>query len=334
VSISVYVGVGLYLGTFRYLAFAVVFAPLMLFRTERSIDWGLTIYAKFLDRLNESNLSETATFLVWVFSTPIVGTGIRIAATVYWAMRNPLQTIKDAPQNWLRQALCTDIVHPPEILPLEIVRGKGKSDNITTFQFLPEVMKEYPETWQRAIVVALFLPVILLGWLPSIFYRVSFKATALAYAPFIWVAQSTLRNPLSLKTRLERIKEGEMEKVRRGLSYIILATMTAKLALVFGMVDRAYIESKFPSQKVVSTIVLLDRWPWWQITLTADAVLTFLLLFFSDAALARLETQQKWSDELVLSSVTTGTFIRALLSIATICYFFYLALLVLTHAQS
>lgn len=34
VSVAIYVSIGMYFGTFRYLAVAVVFAPLMLFRTE------------------------------------------------------------------------------------------------------------------------------------------------------------------------------------------------------------------------------------------------------------------------------------------------------------
>jgi hypothetical protein len=42
-SIAIYVCSGLYLGTFKYLALAVFFAPLMLFRTKGSAEWGLTV---------------------------------------------------------------------------------------------------------------------------------------------------------------------------------------------------------------------------------------------------------------------------------------------------
>ena len=131
---------------------------------------------------------------------------------------------------------------------------------------------------------------------------------------------------MPVKTRLERITKGELEKVRRGLSWLILPTLVAKVALVFTWIDRAYIESKFPSQRFVSSFVILDHWPWWQITLGTDALLTFVLLFFADAALARLDGQKTWREQTVMKTVSTVSFLRAALSIITISHFFYIAL--------
>ncbi|MEK6301018.1 MAG: hypothetical protein AABO41_09880 [Acidobacteriota bacterium] len=71
---------------------------------------------------------------------------------------------------------------------------------------------------------------------------------------------------------------------------------------------------------------MLESWPWWQITLGIDALLTFFLLFFADAALARIDSQRVWRDETVLRTSSTIAFLRAALSIATMSHFFYIAL--------
>src|ERR1700694_4681092 len=52
----------------------------------------------------------------------MAGPVFRIAATLYWAVRRPLKTLRRTPQNWLRQSLCTDFFHPPEIVPMDAAR--------------------------------------------------------------------------------------------------------------------------------------------------------------------------------------------------------------------
>jgi len=321
-SVVLYVGLGVYFGTFKYLAVAVVFAPLMLFRTEFSADWGLRVY----ERMNQTMekwpglLAPTGGFVL----TPVAGAALRIVATVYCAIRRPIHTLKEAPRNWLRQSFCTDFAHPPEIMPLEIVKGDGQ--NILLFSEFLEIFREETVA-KKFLFIFVTLPLLTVGWLPSVIYRVSFKATALAYAPFVWVAHATLRNPLPVKARLERFTKGELEKVRRGVSYFVLGTLVAKGALVWNWVDRSYVESKFPSQRIVTEFVVLDAWPWWQITFAADAVLTFALLYFADAALSRIEGGRPWREEPLMTAVTSVSFLRAAFGLLTISHFFYIALL-------
>jgi len=175
-------------------------------------------------------------------------------------------------------------------------------------------------------IAIIFSPVMIIGYLPSLIYRVTFKATSVAYLPLIWIAHATLRNPLPISARLERITKGELEKVRRILSWAILATLVAKLGFVFGYVDWARIEEKFPSKRLVERLVIPSGWPWWQVTLAADAFLTFFLLFFADAALTRLESRQGWREQSVVRTVSTITFARAAFSLVTVSHFFRLAL--------
>ncbi len=289
---------------------------------------GLKVYERINEILDKNKLlhrlPEPYNVAAMLLIIALLGTAIRIVATVYWLVRRPLQTLRDTPRNWLRQSLCTDFAHPPEVVPPEAAKG---SERVPTFKALLEESRLADTARDHVLTVVIFGPFIVVGWLPSVIYRVSFKATALAYTPFIWAAHATLRNPLPLKTRLERITKSELEKVRRGFSWVILTTLVAKVALLFTWIDRAYIESKFPSQKFVASFVILERWPWWQITLATDAVLTFVLLFFADAALARLDGQETWREATVLKTLATVSFLRAALSIVTVSHFFHIALL-------
>jgi len=166
----------------------------------------------------------------------------------------------------------------------------------------------------------------MIGYLPSLLYRISFKANAVAYLPFIWVAHTTLRNPLPVKSRLERITKGELEQVRRAISWGIMLTLAAKISLIFGWVERAKIEDKLPipSKQFIERVLVPNVWPWWQITLASDAVLTFLLLYISYAAFSRIN-KIACNEESVLTTVSTISFVRSILSIATISHFFYVA---------
>ena len=140
-SVALYVGIALYFGTFKYLAAAVVVAPLMLFRTEASTDWALKVYQRYWDSLPAARMDQFIVFgWFWFIGAPMVATGIRIVATLHWAARSPLKSLNEMPGNWLRQCFCTDFFHPPEMLPLEAVseeRVRG-----VTFAELWETVRE------------------------------------------------------------------------------------------------------------------------------------------------------------------------------------------------
>ena len=113
-SVALYVSIGLYFGTFRYLALAVLVAPLMLLRTQISGEWGLKIYMRYYGGLI-SKIEPRGTLLFFTMAflaTPFVGVGIRVISTVYWALRKPLFTLSEIPQNWLRQSFCIDFFTP------------------------------------------------------------------------------------------------------------------------------------------------------------------------------------------------------------------------------
>ncbi len=337
VSVAIYVGIGLYFGTFKYLAWAVVVAPLMLFRTEVSAEWGINTYERCLNGLWQ--LPDPWGGFANGLVGPLIGVAIRVLATLYWVIRRPLHALKEIPQNWLRQSFCTDFFHAPEILPLEAAKGETKkiftfARLLATFRGEQRVFfKTAPTLFEKVAILFVAWPLLFVGYAPPLIYRVSFKATAIAYLPFIWAAHTTLRNPLSVKLRLERFTKGELEKVRRVVSWFIIAMLLAKIALVWGWLDRDYIVSKFPSKKLAEGLAAFGSWPWWQMTLAADALLTFFLFFFADAALGRIDSAQACKEERTLGTVSAISFLRAALGLATISYFFYIALVEVSHGS-
>jgi hypothetical protein len=321
-SVGLYVWAGLHFGSFRYLALAMISAPLMLFRTRASAQWGLKLYGKWINAEIQLAFRGRPLGIAGALLTPAVGALIRVLSTVYGFIRRPHQTLTEIPLNWVRQCLCTDSFYPPEITPLEAL-----TENRIGVPSFPNFLwaVTHPRV-PRAPIWLIAPPFIVLGWLPSLIYRVSFKATAIAYAPIIWLVHSTLQSPFSLKLRLERTTKGEIEKARRWLSGIIGTLLLAKFALIHGWIDRTRFESYFPSTRLLETVLAASHWPWWQMTLGADALLTFLLLYFADAALARLDTPHAWREPTVLGTLSTFSFLRGAFSLATITHFFLVAL--------
>ena len=321
VSLALYVGVGLYLGTFQYLALAVLVAPIMLLRTEKSTDWGLRAYRELYEAMSRQRI-----LLYWLLvpiGLPIGGICIRVVATVYSALQRPLWTLRTLPQNWLRQTLCTDFFHPPEIIPGEVSHNVISEKKVPEFPLFLDLFRL--EEGHPALLAILLSPLLMFGFLPSLIYRITFKATSIVYLPLVFVARLTLQSTLPLKVRLARITKGELEKVRRGISWGIVTILAAKIGLELGWVNLGYVAAKFPSQQLLEALLVPKAWAWWQIAVAADALLTFFLLFFADAALARLEGGHSWRDETVQGAVSTVSFTRGILSLAAISHGFYLA---------
>ena len=77
---------------------------------------------------------------------------------------------------------------------------------------------------------------------------------------------------------------------------------------------------------MAESVVMFGSWPWWQFTLLADALLTFFLFFFADAALGRIDSPHAWKEERTLGTVSAISFLRATLALVTIGHFFLIAL--------
>jgi hypothetical protein len=176
-----------------------------------------------------------------------------------------------------------------------------------------------------------FLIISIVGWLPPLLYRISFKATCVVYFPFIWVAERTLQSAPSVRLRLKEVTEGQLEKTGRKVSGLLLLLLLAKIGLAFGWADVSDLIAQFPSslKKFVGSFVVPNIWPWWLCILWAAAALSVGLFFYSDAALRRLDASYRdaWSEQDVKDTVSTLSFFRASLAVVVMAYFFQRALI-------
>jgi hypothetical protein len=333
VSVAVYVGIAIHFKTLRYFAVAVAFAPLTLLRTDASIHWGLEMYRRAAKRFEGTLWSPLVIMLYAATVRPLLaisGLAIRIAATFYCSLLRPLETLQEVPHNWLRQALCTDFFYPPEVVPSEAAQ-----DDLQTFKnnvggmylVVRDVLVHSGSKGLFRLLPVLIasIPFNVAAFLPPLFYRVSFKATSLVYYPFVWVAGLTVGSTESLKTRLERFTKGELEKTRRWVSGLVVTALAVKLGMSLGWIDMSEALSKIPFKKLVENFLVPHVWQWWQATLGLDALLTFFLLYYADAALTRLDTKDAWDSEAVTKTISSVSFLRASLAILTMSHFFWLA---------
>lgn len=330
-SIAVYVVIGVYVGTFKSLAWAVAVAPMMLLRTDNSVRLGLSLFKRFqdwgVDWIDSTGEPSLIRAMVMFIAWPAAAILIRLWSTISWAIRQPACALRQMPSNWIRQSLCTDLAHPPEILP-----GESGEKDYYVFAAITEAVRERRtmSVARRVGTVLLLLPYLLVGYLPSLLYRLSFKATSLAYAPFVWVAQTTLLTQLSTKIRLERFTKGELEKARRWFSASVLSILACKFGIMLGWVPFGQLLSQLPSRQLIERFVQPSHLPWWQITLLIDALLTYLLLWFADAALGRLDDANPWPEGLVVEALSIGSFVRSGLSILTMSHFCLVAIIKVT----
>lgn len=316
-STAIYVGIGLYLDTFIHLFIAVALGPLFLLRTTFSYNLALANWKKLIDRIS---LIENGvlgfSILPFVY---LIGIALRIASTAAGLIFHPYLSLQGMPDNWVRQALCTDLYYPPEIVP-----GEAEEDNLPSFtRFVKISSTALAKNWRDPVLLFLAdIPIIIIimsGYLPAIIFRISFKATSIFYLPLVWVVTTTVNSGASLQLRLERITKGELEKFRRRLSAFVLTVTVARLALSAGLVEQEYVEKLVGSPALAAR--LLDAWPWWHIALSFDAALTFILFLASDALLARLEKGSLTNAHIAEIAVKLMMFLRGLVAALTVAFF-------------
>jgi hypothetical protein len=320
-SIIVYVGTALYWNTVLHIAFAVALAPLFLLRTRYSYTLALGLYEKVWTWTGGPNSLRKYLFVV----VYIFGVTIRMTATFLSIIRFPRRTISAIPNNWVRQTLCTDMFLVPEIIPGERYSNKV----IITLYSLANLARQLPQEFKRDPIPSLafswaILITFVVGYVPAILLRISFKATSIAYFPLIFVARASNTSVSSVKWRLERFTKGELEKYRRRLSGIVLSLLVAKVAFAAGIIEQAYLSEMLGSERLAT--ILVGRITWWHCSLAIDSVVTFAIFFYSDSAISRLEHSAEVHSRKVLTLVDSLAFLRGVTATATILYFFGVAL--------
>lgn len=284
-AVGIYVAIGFWLGSFAHLAAAISLAPLFLLRTRYSTKIALILWGRAEDKGDD--LINRYFGYLYIVILPLIGLIIRIFSTAYGVIKYPLESLRSIPRNWRRQALATDLFIKPEIVPGESTAAKGLK-----FDHLVEILDDLRNgdielSFASLPGIILTVIVALIGYIPPIIFRISFKATSLVYIPLLWVTRIGSARFAEPEFTLGRITAGELEKSRRWLSGVILGLVAMKLALAASLVERSYVVAALKSERLADLIV--GSWPWWQIAFAADAALTFVIFYVADVGLARVK---------------------------------------------
>lgn len=341
VSISVYIALCTYLNSWQPLLIAISIAPLFLLRTELSKLTALNAYIRlnksYIKLITKKTLLEgnylflkglVALFLSFIYAGAIALTGIfcRVLFTGWYFLRFPLITLSAMPTNWIRQALCTDLTRPPEIVPGE----NDVNDVVITFQYFIEMIKKaWKESWFLGLIgFVVNLPILILGFIPAYILRFSFKATSIIYVPFVWIANETLNTSDTLKTRLDLIIDSESEKIRRKFSIFILSMV---VIIFFGIKlgEFYYKGFKINFDYMIGYIqVLIEPYPWptWPVIFIIEVAITYFLFYYADRTRLRINGGSQYSESSVVSVLKILSFLRNSFAILTISIPFLIAL--------
>lgn len=341
-SIAIYVFIAWRCKTYVHFVVAAVFAPLFLLRTKESTEWLHEIYLKVgnwvLGLFDESRMSLSKIFLFpfWLFCSAftfaVLPFVLRLMSLFYWIFARPLESIKAIPGNWFQQAFCIDIFFAPELMPGENINAARNGDK-SDLPTLGEARKLFLETLKSnrykipaTILGFFFFSPIFFSYLSSFLYRIGFKATSVFYFPLVWVSNVGVNDGRPIYERLARFSAGELEKSRRTLSVIIAPVVMLKMAVMFGFADlRTAVEKIVESSWLVFIRPLLEYlfspglMAWWVVAIMVEIVLTFVLFFFSDEALARKDGAKPWPDTRVEAVASALITLRSAVAVLLVC---------------
>jgi len=211
------VWIGLH-GYWQPLFASVSFAPLLLLRSNRSIELGMSAFCS-LRRDRHSYEHRSGRYISGAFLAMwglVLLVGIRVYATLWAAWEQPVAILTQIPHNWMRFALCTDVFHAPEaVAGVEAHLLTHPSDEALRQITIQSLWQRYwsrpgyrslPTRCLRAFV---YLWVFACLFVPSWTLRVSLKASSIVYLPFIYTSKRTSLDSAQLHTRAARILQSQ-----------------------------------------------------------------------------------------------------------------------------
>lgn len=326
-SVAIYTAIAFRYDSITHIAIAVCCAPLLLLRTRYSYRLGIALFDRYLGK--DIDARSGIMFFSGIAGAPLAGPIIRFLATLIGTLRHPILTIKEMPRNWYKQCLCTDLAHIPELVP-----GEEKLTSVKFgFSFLLFTIpgSERFSLTQRSFLLIIRYTILIFGYTPALLLRISFKATSIVYLPLIFVAQTTAASRNSLKLRLARICRGEMEKARRYVSVTILILATLKILVILALIDTKSLDDYTISATLAQHLLASNSWPFWQVLLLSDAVITMILWLFADRSLLDIEFGEMGSAIRIRTILDTLSFVRGLLASTAVVVGVSLAARLLFH---
>lgn len=324
-----------YYETWTHVMIGAAFAPLLLLRTDDSTRYGLVWFIRWVDETDDYLLEKWGDNSIFgnVAIVLIAAPVARIGATVLAAVKNPRRSLASIPTNWWRAAMCTDLMHPPELVPGIENYNKTPTWMRNGFIFSESKAAVFNDLKKRKDVggniFAMFLigPLFLLAWA----LRWTLKATAIIWLPLLWIIPKATGN-LPIRARLAFINRTSWGRFVTLLSFGSLGLFILKIAYYTGIQEINEWWDKCSISTVLNPLVQPTIIPLWQMIGAINAALAISLYFFSSERLVALEygavpdEGMKWT-ELILR---TGAFLRAIFSLYTISCLAYIVLN-LTH---
>lgn len=245
-AVAVLITLSVWLDTVHWLAGACLLAPLMLLRTEDSVQRGLRLLERFFE--NEAALSAiifTSLLLVLAVAVWVTGwwallflypfTGVAYAMSVYPMyfvirfttalisfFKHPLLSLTAVPGNWRCLVLATDSFLKPDLLP-------GTPDGPSTFfhEWNPKSL-----FWRFV-----WLTIFLVFYPLCAAYRWSVKATCVVYLPLIWLVNKARYRADSTRDMLTDYLADEIQIVRRWALALTGGFLIGKIILLMRVDD-------------------------------------------------------------------------------------------------
>lgn len=245
-AVALLITLSLWLDTARWLAGACLLSPLLLLRTEESVQRGLRMNAW----LNANDKQASAVLIgalilvfgvaVWLaqgwalllifpftgvliaFSLSPLFFVIRFTATLVSVIQHPLHSLANLPGNWRRIVLATDSGLHPEFLPGEDFGPASLLENINRETLLNH--------W---LLLSVFLTIYPL----TAAYRWSVKATCVVYLPLMWLVNTARYRATSVGDMLRQYLADEIQTVRRWALVLTGGFLIGKLVVLVSVDD-------------------------------------------------------------------------------------------------
>jgi len=278
VSATVFLAVNV-LHSWTHVAIMASVVPLMLLRTEESTNLALNWASRY--QAFGSSYSPGVGIL-FITISPVCALAIRIAATLVCFVMHPLDALIAIPSNWVRNCLCVDLTHPPEIIP----GTETSSEEISMFQFTRHLIgiKMAPRIFKNWTVfvglISIILPIFFFLFIPAIIMRFSMKSTAIVWMPLLWIIPKATPKT-QLETRLNLVNKSSWGRFVVFLSAGTVLLFTAKLLLYIGIAELASLWNNLSFAPSLTELIEPNAVPPWQIASLSNSLIAIGLFWFA-----------------------------------------------------
>lgn len=245
-AVALLVALSIWFDTVHWLAGACLLSPLLLLRTEDSVQRGLRML-KWMQGNDRALMTIIVTSLLlfvvmafWIaggwallWLLPLMGVWfammvypvlfvIRFTAALISIVKHPLQSLAAIPGNWRRVVLSTDTFLEPEYLP-------GDPDGPSTLL----QSSKLESLFKRFVFLTAFLVLYPL----CAAYRWSVKATCIVYLPLIWLVSKARYRADSTRHMLTDYLADEIQTVRRWALGLTGGFLVVKIAILMRVDD-------------------------------------------------------------------------------------------------